>query len=175
MAAARPATSILPFAPRPCRGEIISSWLSRIGCRYELEPAKLLFRLDPTHGIDSPRGIDWNMPAQYKACIAEAVRLGPDDIDELDAASYHPGWKPQWFAWSSCGYNPWQAEDIYGDEFCWAWCSSCLAEEYQLTGQEYIRLPWTLACVGYCHKHREPLTNRCTCGSSIRPVRIGVQ
>lgn len=172
MAAFPHATSILPFVPRPCRDEIMSSWLSRIGCRYELEPDILLFRLDPAQGMGAPRGIDWNISNQYKAYLAEAARLELSDVDKLDAAFLHPRWGPQWFAWSSCAHNPWQAEDIYGDEFRWAWCSSCLTDGYRLTGQEYIRQRWIFACVSYCHEHREPLTNRCECGSSIRPIHV---
>ena len=166
------ATSILPFAPRPCRGEIMSSWLSRVGCRYGLEPANLLARLDPNPDMSSSRELDWNMSDRHQSCLADATRLERARVAELDPARSHANWAQQWFAWASIGRDPWQNEDIYDYEFRWAWCPRCLAEGHALTGQDYIRLPWTLACVGYCHAHRIPLTSECNCGALVRPIHV---
>jgi hypothetical protein len=165
-------TFVLPFAPRACCGEILSSWLSRVGCRYDLGPAQILGCLDPKPEISASSEIDWRMSRQEKGCLATAARTDIAAVAELDAASTHPRWEKHWFALDSCGRDPWSEQDIYGNEFRWAWCSLCLTREYCQTGQDYIQLSWTLACVGYCHEHKQMLTSRCSCGATRRPIHV---
>lgn len=59
---------------------------------------------------------------------------------------------------------------MYNEEFAWGWCDLCVAEDYARTGQQYIHLEWTLACVGYCHRHKHRLTSHCACGAERRPI-----
>lgn len=150
----------------------MSSWLSRVACRYDTMPSELLARLDPKNDNYAPRGIDWRMSGQQKDCLAAAARIDPAAVVGLDAASAHPRWAQYWFSVNSAGRDPWNDRDIYGDEFSWAWCSLCLTDGYRETRQHYIRLSWTLACVGYCHRHKRILTRRCACGETRKPVHV---
>jgi len=166
-------TSVLPFAPRPYPDEIMSSWLSRVSCRYDLTPGTLLDRLDPRDVWSGTRKIDWKMPEHYKICLAAAARLDEHDVAQLDAASTHPRWAEHWFAWEDgFGRSPWVEGDLHGYTLRWSWCVPCLVEGYALTGQDFIRLPWALACVGYCHEHKIPLTDKCACGAWGEPTHV---
>ena len=45
-------------------------------------------------------------------------------------------------------------------------CSRCLAEDFASDRPAHVRRQWVLAAVGYCHRHRWPLEDRCNgCGS----------
>ena len=59
---------------------------------------------------------------------------------------------------------------MYSEEFAWGWCDLCVTEDFARTGQQYIHLEWTPACVGYCHQHKHRLTNHCTFGAERRPI-----
>lgn len=164
--------SALPFVPRPFPDEILSSWLSRVGCHYDLGPTEILHRLDPHHSIESPREIDWRMSEGHVHCLAGAARISATEVFRHDAATVHPRWAPYWFSLNTWGHDPWNDRDLYGHELRWAWCDLCMASQYARTGHQYIRLPWTLACIGYCAEHRRMLTDRCSCGATVRPVHV---
>lgn len=158
----------------------MSSWLSRVACRYEMKGSSLAWRLISPRLVPPPyndlrlpvQDIDWRMPTLHKQRLAAAARLKRADVARLDAAMRYPLPPKYWFAQKRCVRDPWAEVDYYREEFAWGWCDLCVAEDYARSGQQYIRLEWTLACVGYCHRHKRWLTSRCACGANRRPIHV---
>lgn len=49
-----------------------------------------------------------------------------------------------------------------------AWCNRCLAEDFAAGRPAYIRQEWVIASVTFCHKHCQPLEERCAACNSYR-------
>lgn len=84
----------LPFAPRPCPDEIMSSWLSRIGCRYDCDPWALLNLLPMGSGRGEDASvcdsIDWGMPLHHQRRVAQAALVKAAVVARCDAAKAAP-------------------------------------------------------------------------------------
>lgn len=165
----------LPFAPRPCPDEIMSSWLSRIGCRYDCDPWTLLNLLPMGTGQGEDGSacdtIDWGMPRHHQRRVAQAALVKAAVVASCDAAQRLPAVPQYWFAWPTC--LDFSAGDApQAPQFAWVWCPHCLVEGYGDTGQDYLRLAWCHACVSLCPRHQRPFVDYCLCGSHEVPVHI---
>lgn len=100
------------------------------------------------------------------------MRLDSALIDEMDVALTHERCPQKWLAWAHVTHEYESNADHFGGVLSWAWCPTCLVEGHQLTGQDYIRMPWAIACAGYCHTHRIPLVDGCGCGARVMPVHV---
>jgi hypothetical protein len=151
----------------------MSSWLSRVGCRYDLGSASIAEWVEPTSPLFERTRLDWGMTKVHWARIARATRLSEDEVEALDGRRRFPGQGRYWFALDLCAHSPWTGCDVYGYRFRWAWCPQCLMNGFALTGQDYIRFCWVFASVSYCHEHRLPLTASCSeCHSGAPPVHL---
>lgn len=164
----------LPFAPRPCPGEILSSWLSRVACRYDISAETLIASLlFPHERMWRNAPVDWGLSDQNLKDLADIARLDVGSVIELDIRSRFPTRDRHCFTWTHV--YPDQLKhtgDQYSDELAWIWCSECLAAGFEATGQDYIRRDWISAYAGYCQVHRRPLTDVCACGVSRGIVHL---
>lgn len=165
---------LLPLAPRPCPRETMSSWLSRIGCRYGLRPSEVLDSVVLTRSTRHPApSTDWRVPSEHIAAMAEGARLPVAAVAALDAAVTFPDVPQYGFAWAYGVRDPVSGRDIYGGPLGRGWCPSCHAEQFRACGQEYMLPDWALAYSGHCFRHEVPLADRCpACGSDKHPMHI---
>jgi hypothetical protein len=163
----------LPLAPRPHHDELLSSWLARVAARYDMNASELRTAITDSlsKGRQYPRvqvrrGIDFELPEIELEILAQAVRVNPKTLLDLDIATSFPSIPDKWVSQTG-------AEDIINrtfirtGEISWSYCAHCLNEDRSLGRDAYIRQSWCLGCYGYCHRHRTPLAQRChSCGAT---------
>jgi hypothetical protein len=152
----------------------MSSWLSRVACRYDCEPEPLFtLLLSSKQEAEWSDGaaIDWGMSLPHQLCIAEATHLHSTVVASCDAAQRFPLVPVFWFSWPNCLAVAGDGEPR-ASQFAWAWCPDCLTESHKQTGQDFLRMEWCFAPVTLCARHQRPLLNHCLCGSRERPVHV---
>lgn len=82
----------LPVAPRPCRDELLSSWLGRVACRYGLDAAGLVDALAAGgEGETRDHPIDDVAPLREEiASWAQACGVDPERLSRLTLARGAP-------------------------------------------------------------------------------------
>ena len=154
----------LPVAPRPYRGELISSWLGRVACRYGLGAAGLVGAL-AADGEGAPRGIPIDDATPLREDIvswAQACGVDPARLSRLTLARRRPGRPRFWF--SSQG-PPWAPTASRSPPACCG-CLSPIAPP----GATSIAGGWMLAERCVCPAHRQLLRDRCPC--CRRPLHL---
>lgn len=130
----------LPMTPAPQVGEVLSSWLARVGARYDLRADELLTRI----GIDRhpARELDWQ-PSR--------------EIDR--ALSVLTGEKNGRIARMRCGRPHGR---LWGRDSP-AWCRTCVREDLMSQGETWERRGWRYGVTVVCARHCRLLENICPC------------
>lgn len=162
---------LLPIAPRPFPSELISSWLARTACRYDVSLAAMVRHLGGEaclRRIGAP-ALDYDPPAPLIAAVARALRLSVVEIGAHDLKAIWPRRPWHRFAWAHVGPHPVTGRLYHTQQLAVAWCPLCLRDDRQDRGVMYLRQQWTLATCGYCHRHQVPLQDICpACHASDR-------
>jgi hypothetical protein len=136
--------AFLPIAPRPLCGEAASSWIGRIGARYDIAADDLL-----THVIGWRRStvgaadrLDYHADFELEAALAMAVSVAPGTIGTLRIAGND------------------------GSDSCWhrtavVWCPQCIQGDRALRGEVHGRAIWRLGCCVLCPQHQVLLEDTC--------------
>jgi hypothetical protein len=99
--------------------ELLSSWLSRAACRYDLDGGTLRDLLTAPGGDAKGRagldGLDYRPTGEELAALAAAARLAAKRLSALVLATVHPTWPRHWFAWSWGALDPVDGTDLYAD------------------------------------------------------------
>ncbi len=134
----------LPLAPRPYPGEAVSSWVRRIGARYDIMADDLVeYVLDrPGRSVGVASMLDYQAVPDLEAALANATRLSPLAISHLRIAG----------------------DD--GANACWhrsalAWCPICIRADLAGHGELYERASWRLGSCVVCPEHNVPLEDSC--------------
>lgn len=114
---------------------------------------------------------DWRHPdirptMAWINATADDLNVSAACLVEHSLAKHYPALPPDFLAWehlpgsaSSTGLIPIPRLHV-------SWCSRCLAEDFASDRPAHVRRQWVLAAVGFCHRHRWPLEDRCNgCGS----------
>ena len=140
-----------PLRPRPCRGELFSSWLVRVARCYEMPietfsravwPAREVWRGDIDRQVDDEalRFLSAKTGVAYAELFALTLRA------HEQYAGVAPGDE--------------SARDLYfhygRTDLGIRYCPGCLAGR-----PVYFRLEWRLAFMTVCARHRLPLLERC--------------
>ena len=158
----------LPLAPRPMADELLSSWMSRVGCIYNFDKDHLRHLVTPNfHERCEPPFfptccIDIRPMKLEIANLAWATRLEEPYLTRLTLAEVHPQWAMHWFAWDCVTYSWSDQEDRYGTDLAQSWCRYCLQEDVLKSGHCYLRRHWSYTGFGFCHRHRVPLQHVCS-------------
>ncbi|ALJ39354.1 MULTISPECIES: TniQ family protein [Azospirillum] len=165
------APTVLPLAPRPMEDELLSSWLSRVACRYDLDGGALRGLLTTpggdAEGMASLHGLDYRPAREEITALAVAARLPVERLSALALARAHPTWPRHWFAWDWGALDPTNGTERYADALAPGWCELCLSEDRATGRHAYLRRHWAHAAVGFCHRHRLPLRHLCPfCGTA---------
>lgn len=159
------APTVLPLAPRPMEDELLSSWLSRVACRYDLDGGALRDILttpgDDAEAMPTMNGLDYRPAHKEIAALASAARLPVERLSILALKTANPTWPRHWFAWDWGVFNPTNGTERYADALAPGWCDLCLNEDHATGRHAYLRRHWAYAAVGFCHRHRLPLRHLC--------------
>jgi hypothetical protein len=145
----------LPVAPRPCRDELLSSWLGRVACRYGLDAASLVGALTDDEGGAPGVFINDIAPARKDIAFwARACGVDPERLSRLTLVRRRPGRSSVWFA--SQG-SPWAPTPVRSPPICRA----CFEADRAAGRDDYLRADWLLAERCVCSAHRQLLRDRC--------------
>ncbi len=139
---------LLPIAPRPYDGELISSWQDRVACRYGCTADEIDRWLgcgdDGSSSSLSSR--DFHPSALILKAWARACRLRPDQIETmvLGRLIRPAGW-------------------YIDDGRDRAMCTACLDEDVAEGRDHYLRRQWSHVEAAVCAKHRRTLQTFCEC------------
>ncbi len=136
--------SPLPLAPRPNPGEAITSWVERMGARYDVTGHDLLRHVLGRFSIGLGRAerLDHRADEEVEAALAAAARISPARIKALRIVR----------------------DD--GSASCWhrrtpAWCRACVQTDLDQRGEVFQRAAWRLGSTVVCPEHCKSLEDRC--------------
>ncbi len=147
----------LPVAPRPCRDELLSSWMARVACRYGLAAQELAgYFAGDGNGFSSPAPIDDRAPTVDQAqAWARACGIDPDRLQRLALSRRYPG-RPR--AWYVNRGPEWAPSAVTGSTPV---CLACFTDDQSAGHDAYLRAGWMLAERCICPAHGELLHDRC--------------
>jgi len=144
---------ILPIAPRPINGELLSSWQGRVACRYGLSDDELavLIGAGPDRGrVARFADRDFAPSAEAIAAWARACRV---DEDALRALVLSGRSRPLgWHVWGEAT----QARSVQRPI-----CVACLDEDAEAGGDHHLRSDWALVERVTCSGHSRVLSETC--------------
>ncbi len=153
----------LPLAPRPFPGEAPSSWLARVGARYNLSGDELLVALldqAEAEGEQNARArcLDARPWPEAERAVAAATRMR---LGTVAALRLGPGARDEAVFWLRTAVVP--------------WCSACVAEIARRHGEFHLRTEWMSGACSICTRHRRPLRARCpVCrDEAVQPRALG--
>ncbi len=134
----------LPIAPRPHPGEAVSSWVRRIGARYDILADNLVEHvLDrPGRAVGVASTLDYRAAPDVEAALANATRISPAAVSNLRIAG-DDGRNSCWHRWAL------------------AWCPICIRADLADHGEIYERAIWRLGSCVVCPEHNVPLEDSC--------------
>ena len=154
----------LPVAPRPYRGELLSSWLARVACRYGLTHQALAgWMTDGGESLSPIQSVDDRLPASEQVRQwARSCGVDPGRLLRLSLSRRHPQRPNSWYV--SRGPE-WAPSATIGSP---AVCLACLAADYTADRDSWLRADWVLAEHCICPKHGHLLRDRCLgCGHRL--------
>ena len=145
------ADELWPLRPRPCHGELFSSWLVRIARCYGMPVRAFCREVWPRYEVW--RGnIDRQIEDEALQFLSRKTGVAHAELFSMTLRAHER------FACPS----PADASSLYfqfaNTGHAIRFCPRCLAER-----QPYFRLEWRLAFVTACLRHRLPLLERCDC------------
>ena len=154
----------LPVAPRPYRGELLSSWLARVACRYGLTHQALAdWMADGGQSFSPIQSVDDRQPAPEQVRQwAWSCGVDPERLLRLSLSRRHPQ-RPN--SWYTCRGPEWAPSAMVGSP---AVCLACLAADHTADRDSWLRADWVLAERCICPKHGHLLRDRCLgCGHRL--------
>lgn len=139
---------LLPIAPRPYDGELISSWQERVACRYGCTVDQIDLWLEC--GDDDPASRflkrDFHPGAQMLKAWARSCRVRPDQIEVMARGRL---------------IRPavWYVDDRRER----GTCAECLNEDAAEGRDHFLRRQWGHVEAAVCVRHRRTLRTYCEC------------
>ncbi|HEY9211537.1 MAG TPA: TniQ family protein [Ancylobacter sp.] len=144
----------LPLAPRPEDDELLSSWQSRVACRYDLIHDDLSRWLgvlrDDRCGRFTER--DFAPSAEMVQAWAAACRLPEERVQALALSSRPHRRSRNWYVWG---------EGTAAGAFRRPVCLVCLDEDAAAGRDHHIRRTWALVETVVCSRHHRVLEEAC--------------
>jgi len=160
---------VLPVAPRPREGELLSSWRERVACRYGVgcdELAACLGEAPPVGFVSQSLDGDFAPDLQGLRVWATACRVDEGVLQALALSRVSP-WRAAWIA----------ARSPETRTFRVAVCLACLdADADAEAGDHFLRADWGRVESFVCRRHARLLIDvcgRCLCGQGWRFQFLG--
>ena len=153
---------VLPIAPRPIAGELISSWLLRVSFANGLTLAELIQGIEARFPEVPLRGafIDDQLSPSARSALAKFLRVTEHEIKALELRHRFPILPMEWILrsidWELVSPHRFvQGRAMYG------FCPICIQEMSRRTRTVWIRGEWAFVFQTHCARHRTPLLETC--------------
>lgn len=127
----------LPIVPFPKTGEALSSWLARVGARYDLRADHILRYAG--HTRYSARELDWRICHSADQALESVTEMGQRSLLQM-----------------RCGTRG----RLWGRDHH-VWCRSCLQEDLEEFGEPWERKTWRTGASIICFRHKRLLEDIC--------------
>lgn len=157
----------LPFAPRPCAGELLSSWLLRVAAANLVSLRELLDGFTERYGdVLTNAPIDCDIPEAASVALSQFCRVVPEKIRALDLRQRARHLSPSLLLRYHPNPSLWWCPRCSFYRVRYAFCPLCLSSQ-RVT---HVRWDWSIACLIRCGVHRTPLWDACPACGELDPV-----
>ena len=151
----------LPMAPPPLKGELVSSWLSRVAAANCISLEELLDALSLVNRWSRfpSECLDVNLNLVMQLALSDFCRVPPESVSQLTLVRQFPGVPKELFLSSPnfCGLSGCPTPPKAGYTFC----PDCLKEAVRMGNPAFIPAMWSLAPLTHCRVHSRRLLSRC--------------
>ena len=154
---------VLPFAPRPINGELLSSWARRLAGANGITLPELSACLGDRLGSRAQAAVfDYAAPKWWRLTLATMARIPERWVWALDLQQHFPAIGREWFL-----HDPLRLEGIVS-----AFCPECFHEQTATGRTGHLKAEWALAFVTRCFEHQLPLYRYCPWCGQDQPVHF---
>jgi hypothetical protein len=154
---------VLPCAPRPINGELLSSWARRLAVANRITfPAICACVGDLLGSREKAAVFDYGAPKQWRLTMAAMARIPERWVWVLDLQQQFPAIGRDWFL-----HNPIRPERILS-----SFCPECFREQVTARQILHLKAEWAVALVTRCFRHQLPLYRYCPWCGQDQPVHF---
>jgi TniQ len=164
---------VLPIAPRPIAGELISSWLLRVSFANSLTLAELVQGIEARFPKVPLRGafIDDQLSPCTRSALAKFLRVTEHKIKALELRQKFPTLPMEWIL-RSTDWDLGSPHRFVQGRAMYAFCPICIQEMSRRTRTVWIRSEWALVFQTHCARHCTPLLETCGVCFTEDPLAI---
>jgi TniQ len=153
---------VLPIAPRPIAGELISSWLLRVSFANGLTLAELIQGIEARFREVRLRSafIDDQLSPCTRSALAKFLRVTEHQIKALELRQKFPTLPVEWIL-RSTDWDLGSPHRFVKGRAMYAFCPICIQDMSRRTRTMWIRCEWALVFQTHCARHRTPLLETC--------------
>jgi hypothetical protein len=139
---------VLPCAPRPINGELLSSWARRLAAANGITFPEICACVEDLLGSREKAAVfDYGAPKQWRLTIAAMARIPERWVWVLDLQQQFPAVGRDWFL-----HNHTRPERILS-----GFCPECFHEQVSARQILHLKAEWAVALVTRCFRHQLPL------------------
>lgn len=149
---------VLPCAPRPINGELLSSWARRLAAANGLSLPEICACIgDQLGGKDQAAVFNYGAPKLWRFAMAKIARVPERWVWVLDLQQHFPAVGREWFL-----HDPAGPEQIVS-----GFCPECFREQIAGGRLLHLKAEWSSVLVTRCFEHQLPLYYFCPwCGQN---------
>ena len=153
---------VLPIAPPPIAGELISSWLLRVAFANGLTLAQLVQGIEARFPGVLLRGafVDDQLSASARFALAKFLRVTGENAKALELGQQFPILPIEWIL-RSIDWDFGSPDRFVEGRARYAFCPLCIREMSRRTQTVWIRSKWALVFQTHCKRHGTPLVESC--------------
>lgn len=154
---------VLPCAPRPINGELLSSWARRLAAANLITLPELCACLEDLTQSQEPAAVfDYGSPKAWRLAIARMTRIREQWVWALDLQQQFPAIDREWFLHDAA----WPEKIVSG------FCPECFSEQIAAGQTLHLKAEWAVALVTRCFVHQLPLYRYCPWCGKDQPVHF---
>jgi TniQ protein len=164
---------VLPIAPRPIAGELISSWLLRVSFANGLTLAELVQGIEARFPEVPLQGafIDEQLSPSARSVLAKFLRVTEHQVKALELRQQFPTLPMEWIL-RSIDWELGSPHRFVQGRAMYKFCPICIQEMSRSTRTVWIRSEWAFVFQTHCARHRTPLLE--TCGVCFREDPLAI-
>lgn len=154
---------VLPSAPRPINGELLSSWARRLAAANGITFPEICACVGDLLGSQENAAVfDYGAPKRWRLIMASMARIPERWVWALDLQQQFPAIGREWFL-----HNPSRPERILS-----GFCPECFREQVAARRILHLKSEWAVALVTRCLRHQLPLYRFCQWCGRDQPVHF---
>lgn len=154
---------VLPCAPRPINGELLSSWVRRLAAANGITLPEMCACVgDLLGGREKAVVFDHGAPKVWRLTMAALARVPERWVWVLDLQQQFPAIGREWFL-----HDPARRERIVS-----GFCPECFHEQAAARQILHLKAEWAVALVTRCFRHQLPLCRYCPWCGQDEPVHF---